>query len=82
MRRESLDGWKHIAAHVSARTGFSVGVDAVAHMSKRVCDPLPVRRWGRRRPRVVADVAALDRWIDGEWRDAADHGAGGSNGAA
>lgn len=65
---KGLEGWQAIAAYVAARTGFTVQVHAVQRWSRRKDDPLPVRRWGAGRPRVVADAAAVDAWCDRQWR--------------
>lgn len=68
---KGLQGWRAIAAYVAARTGFTVNVDSVQRWARRAKDPLPVKRWGLDRPRVVADRAALDAWITRQWRDGA-----------
>ncbi len=64
---ELVEGWGAIAGRVSKRTGLDVTIHAVQRWSKRVSDPLPVRRWGAGRPRVVANASEIDRWADRQW---------------
>jgi hypothetical protein len=80
-----VEGWGQIAAHVSARTGISVSVDSAVRWAKQSGDALPVRKWGRARPRVIARADELDAWCDRQWRDVHPgrrHGEGGQSGAA
>mgnify|MGYP000944416869 CR=1 FL=1 len=65
-----LVGWLSIALHIGQRAGFHIGTDSVIRWSKRAEDPLPVRRWGAGRPRVVAEVDALNQWCDRQWAEA------------
>jgi hypothetical protein len=67
MAGRAVLGWRNIAAHVSTRTGFSVGIDSLKRAARRADNPLPIRRWGASRPRVVADSAKLDAWVDTQW---------------
>jgi hypothetical protein len=63
-----VQGWSAIAARVTQRTGLNMSSAAVVRLSKRQHDPLPVRRWGGSRPRVVADGRELDQWADRQWQ--------------
>jgi hypothetical protein len=62
-----IEGWGAIAFRLSSRSGLDVSVNAAMRWAKRSRDPLPIRRWGAGRPRVVADAAALDAWCDRQW---------------
>jgi hypothetical protein len=62
-----VEGWVAIAAHLSEHLGFYVTPHAAKRWARRPLDPLPVRRWGAGRPRIVADGRALDAWSDRQW---------------
>ena len=71
MKKDLIEGFQGIADHVTKRTGLSFSIDAAQRAARRAEHALPVTRFGRGgRARVVADVAAIDEWILGEWRDA------------
>jgi hypothetical protein len=65
--KNPIDGWREIARHVSALTGFTISIDSIKRWSQRRHDPLPIRKWGARRPRVLADGQELDAWCDRQW---------------
>jgi hypothetical protein len=65
---DPVQGWSAIATRVTQRTGLNMSSAAIVRLSKRQHDPLPVRRWGGSRPRIVADGRELDRWSDRQWR--------------
>jgi hypothetical protein len=65
---DPVQGWSAIAARITQRTGLNMSPAAVTRLSKRQHDPLPVRRWGGSRPRVVADGRELDQWCDRQWQ--------------
>ena len=71
-----VEGWGAIAKCVSTRTGFEVSIAAAQRYARWPEDPLPVRRWGRARRHVVAEVAAVEAWCDRQWRDNAADAAG------
>jgi hypothetical protein len=60
-------GWRAITAHVSARIGFAISEDSIKRWSQRRHDPLPIRKWGAGRPRVIADGQELADWCDRQW---------------
>jgi hypothetical protein len=62
-----ITGWCAITSHVSARTGFAISEDSIKRWSQRRHDPLPIRKWGAGRPRVIADGHELDAWCDRQW---------------
>jgi hypothetical protein len=64
---DPVEGWNAIAARVSKHTRLDVSAASVIRWSKRKDDPLPIRRWGVGRPRVVADGQEIDAWCDRQW---------------
>ena len=62
-----VEGWAAVAEHIQKRTGIHVSIDAAKRWARRAQDPLPTRRWGTGRPRVVADAQVLDSWCDRQW---------------
>lgn len=69
--RHLVAGWRAITAHVSARSNFAISVASIKRWSQREHDPLPIRKWGVGRPRIVADTRALDAWCDAQWQNIA-----------
>lgn len=67
-----VDGWKAIADRMTRRTGIEISPDQARRYARRLLDPLPVRRYGGPKPRIVADVAAIDAWTQREYPDLAD----------
>lgn len=65
--KDPIAGWRAITAHVSARIGFAISVTSIKRWSQRRHDPLPIRKWGAGRPRVIADGHELDAWCDRQW---------------
>lgn len=66
---DPIETWSAIAQYISVRTSLDVSQDAAQRWARQTEDPLPVRRFGRRRPRVVANPAAINAWCDRQWRD-------------
>jgi hypothetical protein len=64
---QPVEGWRAIAAHVSARTSFAISEASTRRWSQRRHDPLPIRKWGAGRPRVIADGQELADWCDRQW---------------
>jgi hypothetical protein len=68
---ETISTWRAIREHLQMRTGFAVSLDTLKRWSRRTDDPLPIRRWGVGRPRVVANSADLDGWVKRQWQGGA-----------
>jgi hypothetical protein len=66
-----LEAWRAIAERIGKRTRLSVTPDAVRRWAALKRNPLPTRRWGGERPRIVASAAEVDAWVDGRWSEAA-----------
>jgi hypothetical protein len=63
-RQPTVATWPAIAGYLSDRAPISVSIDAAMRWARRSDDPLPVKRWGQRRPRVYALAAELDAWLE------------------
>lgn len=69
-----VEGWGQIAQRIADRAGIRVSIDCVTRWARRKDDPLPVKRWGRGRPRVFASAVELDAWVERQFQDEANEG--------